>query len=660
MKITIKFYSNWAIGSGQGGESKDSIILKDKNGLPYIPGRTLKGLIRDAFMECGYSQADAIKLFGQIKNNTNNNLQSGTLRFNSAYLPEEYQKLEKSKKQHLFDTRSSTRIDDKKQAIDHSLRKNEVIIPLELETSIVQKDHNAELEDDDLKKIEKALKMLKIMGENRHRGLGRCKITVEKQKNVPEENEQNDIKINNNVATFRCTITEPLILLRKSKTEQNVKSLDYLPGSIFRGIVAGVLASNVNDKNFDDVIFNGTVQFGDAHLVINKKRSHKIPFFFYYDKSKNEKKFYNFHLLEVKDWIDKKLKLKKDGYLIAENGNISISNIQFDSSLKSSRNYKERSSEKGGMFYYQYIDKGQTFEFKVRSNNTNYLNEIINILDGKNKYFGKSKGAEFGGALEIKYLNSEEDKEPNTLKGNYLYAESNLCFLNEYGEFTTTPTPKQLGADKGEIDWENSQIKFRTYTPYNQYRKNWDTERLIIEKGSVIAFKNEVDFDTEKINKGLGCFLTEGYGRVLIDPEFLNGKEKPYEKDRPANDENDEMSSIGFIDIKHQKLKTEIEINDVVKEYKNIKFSGKATNSQWGRIFNATTRANNYEELKAILYGKENGEQQGRDQSIFYGGKNKWNESDIYKISEFLTKEAVVNNEIQALRKLAKIKQSEK
>ena len=86
MKITLKFYSAWAIGSGKGGESKDSIILRDDNDLPFIPGRTLKGLLRDAFLDCGYSTDEAIALFGQEKKDTitTEELKEGTIRVNSA------------------------------------------------------------------------------------------------------------------------------------------------------------------------------------------------------------------------------------------------------------------------------------------------------------------------------------------------------------------------------------------------------------------------------------------------------------------------------------------------------------------------------------------------------------------------------------------------
>ena len=49
IKYEIEFFSNWHCGSGlAAGADVDALVIKDNNGLPYVPGRTLKGLLRDA------------------------------------------------------------------------------------------------------------------------------------------------------------------------------------------------------------------------------------------------------------------------------------------------------------------------------------------------------------------------------------------------------------------------------------------------------------------------------------------------------------------------------------------------------------------------------------------------------------------------------------
>ncbi|MGB1217231.1 MAG: RAMP superfamily CRISPR-associated protein, partial [Saprospiraceae bacterium] len=51
-EYTIEFHSYWHVGSGLfGGTEADNLVNKDKVGLPYIPGKTLKGLLRQAATE---------------------------------------------------------------------------------------------------------------------------------------------------------------------------------------------------------------------------------------------------------------------------------------------------------------------------------------------------------------------------------------------------------------------------------------------------------------------------------------------------------------------------------------------------------------------------------------------------------------------------------
>lgn len=54
MDITykIEFFSEWHCGSGlSAGADTDALVIKDSEGFPYIPGKTLKGLFREAIEE---------------------------------------------------------------------------------------------------------------------------------------------------------------------------------------------------------------------------------------------------------------------------------------------------------------------------------------------------------------------------------------------------------------------------------------------------------------------------------------------------------------------------------------------------------------------------------------------------------------------------------
>ena len=176
IKYEIEFFSNWHCGSGlAAGADVDSLVIKDKNGLPYIPGRTLKGLLRDAATILSADNDILSTVFGVSGDNEDH--MPGCAFFGNATLSAaEYQYIvEQGLVSHLYQSFASTSIDENGIAKDHSLRKIETVVPCKLEGKILNIPDGAEhiLED--------AMRYIKRMGTGRNRGLGRCKITIRKE-----------------------------------------------------------------------------------------------------------------------------------------------------------------------------------------------------------------------------------------------------------------------------------------------------------------------------------------------------------------------------------------------------------------------------------------------------------------------------------------------
>jgi CRISPR/Cas system CSM-associated protein Csm3 (group 7 of RAMP superfamily) len=178
LKYKITFLSYWAVGSGKGGGlAADSLVLKEK-GLPIIPGKTLKGLIREAYREL--DAVNVIKLFGHEKKNDESDQsvpnEVGCLHFGTARIPKEIRNVlenDKALANELYHSRTSTALEENsKQAKENSLRKMEVCVPLSLETEI-DGDFAPFLEN-----IKNALKGVRYIGEKRYRGLGRCHLEI--------------------------------------------------------------------------------------------------------------------------------------------------------------------------------------------------------------------------------------------------------------------------------------------------------------------------------------------------------------------------------------------------------------------------------------------------------------------------------------------------
>lgn len=194
IKYEIQFYSDWHCGSGlTAGADLDLLVIKDKNNLPFIPGKTMKGLIKEALEDLKQfsgSEIDLEKLLGRKGESIKKeNVKAedeimdeerrvydvkGSCFFKNAVLEEKLQKaiIENELQNHLYRTLASTAIEDTGVARAHSLRKIQVTVPCVLEGEIL------DVPEKDLKFIEDALGYIKRIGQNRNRGLGRCQIKV--------------------------------------------------------------------------------------------------------------------------------------------------------------------------------------------------------------------------------------------------------------------------------------------------------------------------------------------------------------------------------------------------------------------------------------------------------------------------------------------------
>ena len=197
IKYTITFLEYWQVSSGLGiGSAADSECLKDDKGLPYIPGKTLKGLWRDAFIWSGAVEKDIDIYFGkdaEIISAPNEgthdqkeaestikgkNSLPGIARWSNATLSRALNRELKNKKElivQLYTSVTSTAINEKGVAKAKSLRTAQVCLPLTLEGEITMSDSISR--DEDL--FKKAAPWLRRMGMGRNRGFGRCIVKIE-------------------------------------------------------------------------------------------------------------------------------------------------------------------------------------------------------------------------------------------------------------------------------------------------------------------------------------------------------------------------------------------------------------------------------------------------------------------------------------------------
>lgn len=182
--MTIRMLSYWHIGSGMGrGADADAVVLKDQTGLPFIPGKTLKGLLRDSSLclEDARLCSDGVTklLFGA--EGEKGNATQGSLAIDSAFLPDDERAWFSSAegREHLkflYDCFSTTALDDNGVALEHSLHTIEAAVPLELQARI---DYISVPDGIDVTEhLSKCCALLRALGSHRNRGFGRCLCSI--------------------------------------------------------------------------------------------------------------------------------------------------------------------------------------------------------------------------------------------------------------------------------------------------------------------------------------------------------------------------------------------------------------------------------------------------------------------------------------------------
>lgn len=189
--ITFDIHSFWHAGSGEGrGGDVDASPLRSRAGLPYIPGRTVKGLFRDAVQLLEDAGQVAVNttavLFGSPaepgSHQTANPSSSGCLAFSDASLGQDYEAWaslpeNKAPLSGLFHVLSSTRINKRGIAQDKTLRRIEVAVPMQLTATVSLLTPPPET-CNCVGILTNAARFIRSFGSLRHRGLGRVSVTV--------------------------------------------------------------------------------------------------------------------------------------------------------------------------------------------------------------------------------------------------------------------------------------------------------------------------------------------------------------------------------------------------------------------------------------------------------------------------------------------------
>ncbi len=434
---------------------------------------------------------------------------------------------------------------------------------------------------------------------------------------------------------FQCKLLTDVVLNTRTATAGNQKTLDFIPGSCFLGIVA----STFNQFTFKEkeLLFSGKVRFGDAHITIplsDKElcRSLLIPASMMYPKLQSiYSSCYIHHHYERNrdksgdDGLPMQLKQSRSGYYLFQNGTAIEVPTHKGYALKSAYDRDTLRAADEQMYGYESLDKGALFLFDVESDEESLLRMIEELLIGV-KRIGRSRTAQYG-LVEISkavFQQPSSRADGFSKEGKHfitVYADGRLIFFDEDGCPSLSPKAENFGVS-GKICWEKSQIRTFQYAPYNYKRQTRDADLCGIEKGSVFVIETN---DEAPIDKHyVGSYNNLGFGKILYNPDFLDTQsqaingEALYKFIRPSkNAENNsfqpgkepthEDALLNFLMKRNAEAKAKafiyhkvnLFVRDHAKDFQGAEFA-----SQWGNIRSIAMRCTSNEQLFKELFDK--------------------------------------------------------
>ncbi len=436
---------------------------------------------------------------------------------------------------------------------------------------------------------------------------------------------------------YKCTFLSDVILNAQTATEGLSQSLDYIPGANFLGIVARDYSYFEEKGVAYEIFHSGNIRFCDAHVVIDGKRSLRKPLSWFYNKNQSYKEaIYVHHFLtcENRKRLDQLKQIRSGYFIVAENA-IREASIERRYALKSAYDLSKRRSKESQMYGYDMILSGSEWIFHIDYETDRYIEEIEKNLTG-NKMLGRSKTAQFGCVcIEVMSLSMEDMIFRNNMHHNQLvlYFESSAVFMDAWGMPGYSLTLQDLKLDNGYINWEKSQIRTRSYAPWNSKRSNRDGNRVCIDKGSVVIVSGlpdtfDLDHYHDQLKSGIGWHRNEGFGQILVNPDFLlnvdvNSAQLMFQ----VQEKSDELSLEDKIRHLYPDIKNDDSLPVLKSNFRNVSGEKKhckvinrkvldimdqnpfrgISSSQWGAIRAIAMTTVSYTKLISALFDTKNG-----------------------------------------------------
>lgn len=564
--IEIHFESDWHIGAGAGIPGQiDRQVLKDEDGLPWVPGKTLTGILRDGAEFVSNHDTNSIRAeewLGYEKPLQDDNIENGNrddsienenrgakLSIRPAQLSSALRAKLLAQPQYidaLYTVKPNMAVDE-----DTGAAKEDHLFFLERVRGGMTLQAPVSLENAGTKEAEieaaflRASKAVRRIGGKRRRGSGKCSLKIVDPDAAKPANHINcsgssAALVEGDWAYVSVTLrTELPVIVTECVQGNIVRSYDFIPGTLLLPYVCKRLGAQL--QNVGPLIQRGELVVETFTPEIDGQRSLPVPLCLAVEKSSpgTEKTVYN-RLYAIPDAIGQ-LQPLRSGW-ISPPTEPSVSYFDGNALLTQQThntiyNMEQRPTEDvGGVFTYEAIRKDLVFHGILRIRKES----IVGLADD---WWAALRGTTTTGLSSkddyglIQVTAKPADKAPEAGGPS----ESNVVRVYLLSDLLVRDEGLQYSGNPDDLRRELSQrlsieIRFNESSQWGRSRRvdswhaRWRYPRpslVTIQAGSVFEFAIVGD---EKVTDealrtlerdGLGERRAEGFGRVLLNPTWL-------------------------------------------------------------------------------------------------------------------------------------------
>ncbi|WP_295888515.1 hypothetical protein [uncultured Thiohalocapsa sp.] len=341
---------------------------------------------------------------------------------------------------------------------------------------------------------------------------------------------------------LRLTLLDDLVASASPATEGGHASLDFIPGAMLLGAVAGRLYSGLSRTDAYRLFHSGALRFGDGVPLADGSPGWPMPLCWHKikgtDPTDEHGRLCPEHLRNLQHGRFSEgvqPQQLRHGFVTADGRRLSMRRAL---RMKTAIDPGTGRVAESQLFGYEAIAAGQVYAATIEADPAlpaSLWASVAELFDGPVELLlGRSRSAEYGRvrAEPIQPIPAPAATPPAA--DLTLWCLSDLALIDAHGQPTLTPEPSRFGLGRGAFDAARSFLRVRRYAPWNAHRRAFDVQRQVIRRGSVITFSG-IDppltpAERAHIVGGIGLHREQGLGRVCIDPELLadaNGDATP-------------------------------------------------------------------------------------------------------------------------------------